>query len=32
VFSSIYTLNVTEGDAGLKLFARGLRNVVGLDW
>jgi glucose/arabinose dehydrogenase len=32
-YSSIYTLNVTLGDnGGWKLFARGLRNVVGFDW
>lgn len=30
VFSSIYTLNVTDG--ALRLYARGLRNVVGMDW
>ena len=33
VFASIYSLNVSEGgDRGLRLFARGLRNVVGIDW
>ncbi|GBF97414.1 sorbosone dehydrogenase [Raphidocelis subcapitata] len=37
VYSSIYTVNVTDpaarrGKAPLALYARGLRNVVGLDW
>ncbi|KAI8464206.1 MAG: L-sorbosone dehydrogenase [Monoraphidium minutum] len=32
VYSSIYTLNVSRGDGGWDLYARGLRNVVGMDW